>query len=84
MQENGWFFEKAKALTGDYEKIDFQFSAKHLKIRASATCQISFNGKEDDSEVLVADGLVDFQDVNKGEIHVKGSGTVDITAWDGN
>ncbi len=84
MLENGWVHQKALALTANYVVLDFGSAMRHMKLRASAVCQLSWNGVDDDGEVLLADGLTPFPDIMKGKIYFKGTGTVDITAWDGN
>lgn len=84
MLENGWVNELGFSLTADYQKIDFGSRMKHMKLRASNTVTFSWNGVDDDGQVLAADNLQNFEDINKGEIYVKGTGTIDITAWDGN
>lgn len=82
MNETGWFV-KTVALTGSYVKEDMNFKAKHMKIKTDNTVTFSFNGNDDHGTVVAADGMVDFQDLNKGEIHLKGTGNVTVMAWDG-
>ena len=86
MNDIGWKRHSA-ALVANYTAaptLDLQFKAKHLKVKTSNTMTISFNGKDDHAVVLAADGLVHFEDVFKGKVWLKGTGTGEVTAWDGN
>ena len=84
MNETGWFYEDGIALTGTFVKKDFNFSAKHMKLKVTTDLEFSFDGKATHGKLVTADGLVPYKDVNKGQIFIKGSGTLTIQAWDGN
>lgn len=84
MNETGWKYVPATALTASYVPVEFAFKAEKLKLKTTGTLTFSFNGKDDHGQIVVADGLVDFDKVGKSKIYVKGSGNYEVTAWDGN
>lgn len=87
MNAIGWFFKiltGGDAPAGTYKKIDFDFKAKHLKLKTATDLTFSFDGVTDHGKILAANGLVHFEDVNKGVFYYKGAGDAEITAWDGN
>lgn len=87
MNAIGWFFKiltAADAPGATFKKLDLDFKAKHLKVKTATSLELSFDGITTHAKILAANGLVDFDDVNKGEIYYKGSGDAEITAWDGN
>lgn len=87
MNEIGWFFKiltGGDAPSGTYKKIDLNFKAKHIKVKPGTTLTLSFDGATDHAQIVAADGMQTFSDVNKGEIYYKGTGDAQITAWDGN
>lgn len=87
MNDLGWFYKKltgGEAPSGTFQKIDFNFKAKHIKVTTATTLEFSFDGKTVHGSIVAANGLVHFEDVNKGEFYYKGSGDAEVTAWDGN
>lgn len=81
MNNNGWFYE-AVTLTANYVPKEFGFKAKHLKLKGDVT--FSFDGENDNGKLVAGDGMQAFSDVEKSKIFVKGTGTLEVIAWDGN
>ena len=80
---NGWFY-KAVTLTANFKPEDFVDNAKHMKLKVvGGNVEFSFSGKESDGKLIDADGMQNFQDINKGKIFLKGTGVATIMAWDG-
>ena len=81
MRFGDWFYKK-QTLTANFVELSLDGSVNNLKFVASATCQISFDGKNEMGEIELAEGPLDFLGVNKGRVWVKGSGTVKVYGWE--
>lgn len=88
MNEIGWKYYTATPganyPAGDAPDVALDFKAKKLKVKTATNLTISFDGKNDHISIVAADGLVDFDDVNKGKLWLKGAGAATVMAWDGN
>lgn len=81
------WFRSAVAAPAAYADADgkrvFNFRASSMKIRTAGTVQFSWDGVNDHGEIVAADGWVDFREISKGQIWVKGGAAVQIIAWSG-
>ena len=82
MNEIGWKLLTGTA-TGTYVKLELGFKARYMKLKTATDLTFSFDGVNDHGKIATADGLVSYEDVEKSDIWVKGSGVYEITAWDG-
>lgn len=87
MNPIGWVYKKftgGEAPAGTFKEYDFDFKAMHMKVRTATSIEISFDGVNTHISQVAADGLKDYDNVMKGKIWYKGSGDLEVTAWDGN
>lgn len=80
---NGWYFNKV-VLTSNFQQLDFGAKARHMKLKViGGNVEFGVTSGESDGELVDADGMQTFHDVNRSGISVKGTGTITVIAWDG-
>lgn len=77
----GWF-RQTISLTGSYVKKSPGFKIYGLK--AKGDIEISFDGVNSHIKLAAADGMQTFEHVGRSDFWVKGSGSAEVIAWDGN